>query len=115
MGIVHHAVYITWFEEGRSAFTRAIGYPFSRMEAEGLAVAVAEVSARYHSPARYDDEVVVTAALDAVQSRGFTFDYTVRGADGTLLATGRSRQLALDSAGKVTLLPPALRAALQAG
>ena len=28
MGIVHHASYITWFEEGRSAFTRTLGYPY---------------------------------------------------------------------------------------
>jgi acyl-CoA thioester hydrolase len=37
MGVVHHSAYITWFEEGRSAFTRAIGYPYSRMEQEGSA------------------------------------------------------------------------------
>ncbi len=29
MGVVHHAAYITWFEEGRSEFTRAIGYPYA--------------------------------------------------------------------------------------
>ena len=52
MGIVHHTAYITWFEEARSAFTRAIGYPYARMESEGLLLAVAEVRARYHSPAR---------------------------------------------------------------
>ncbi len=37
MGIVHHASYVTWFEGGRKAFPRALGYPYSRMEAEGSA------------------------------------------------------------------------------
>src|SRR5512136_397310 len=68
MGIVHHAAYITWFEEGRSAFTRGIGYPYSKMEAEGITLAVAEITARYHTPARYDDEVVVRTCLDAIGS-----------------------------------------------
>ncbi len=52
MGIVHHAFYITWFEEGRSALTRALGYPYSRLEHEGISLALAEVTARYHQPAR---------------------------------------------------------------
>ncbi len=46
MGIVHHAAYITWFEEGRSAFMRALGYPYAEMERDGVSLAVAEVAAR---------------------------------------------------------------------
>jgi acyl-CoA thioester hydrolase len=110
MGIVHHAAYITWFEEGRSAFTRGIGYPYSRMEAEGIALAVAEVTARYHTPARYDDEVVVRTTLDALGSRGMTFIYEVRSAgDEVLLVSGRSTHVSLGLDGRVRLLPDELR------
>jgi acyl-CoA thioester hydrolase len=112
MGIVHHAAYLTWFEEGRSAFTRAIGYPYSRLEQEGVSLAVAEVTARYHSPARYDDEVRVTAELLQVGSRGMTFGYEVRrAADGELLVTGSTRHISIDGQGRVTVLPKALREA----
>jgi acyl-CoA thioester hydrolase len=110
MGIVHHASYITWFEEGRSAFTRAIGYPYSRMEQEGISLAVAEVSARYHLPARYDDEVRVIAAVSQIGSRGMAFNYEVRRvADDALLVSGSTRHISVDSYGKVTLLPASLR------
>lgn len=113
MGIVHHAAYITWFEEGRSAFTRAVGYPYSRMEREGISLAVAEVSARYHRPARYDDEVIVRAALTQLGSRGMTFDYEVRRAeDGELLVTGSSKHISIDKEGRVTRLPDELKRAL---
>ncbi len=115
MGIVHHASYITWFEEGRSAFTRAIGYPYSRMEQEGIALAVAEVSARYHRPARYDDEVIVRAEMSQIGSRGMTFGYEVRrGSDGALLVTGSSKHISIDREGRVTLFPPQMRAAFSA-
>jgi acyl-CoA thioester hydrolase len=97
MGVVHHAAYITWFEEGRSAFTRAIGYPYAQMEADGVALAVAEVSARYHQAAAYDDEVIVAARLDALQSRGMTFSYEIRRArDDALLVTGTTRHISVD-------------------
>ncbi len=113
MGIVHHAAYITWFEEGRSAFTRCIGYPYSRLEAEGIALAVAEVSARYHQPAHYDDEVVVLTWLDSYGSRGMAFNYEVRlASDGRLLASGKSTHVSLGPDGRVRRLPEALRTRL---
>jgi acyl-CoA thioester hydrolase len=110
MGIVHHAAYITWFEEGRSAFTRCIGYPYSRMEAEGIALAVAEVTARYHQPGRYDDEVIVLACLDSLGSRGMAFTYEVRRAsDGCLLVSGKSTHVSVGPDGRVRRLPDELR------
>jgi acyl-CoA thioester hydrolase len=115
MGIVHHAAYITWFEEGRSAFTRAIGYPYARMEQEGISLAVAEVSARYHHPARYDDEVIILAALTQLGSRGMTFAYEVRRAAGNeLLVTGTSKHISIDGEGRVKHLPAKLKEALKA-
>lgn len=118
MGIVHHAVYITWFEEGRSAFTRAIGYPYSQMEADGISLAVAEVSARYHRPARYDEEVVVATHLAEFPSRGMSFTYEVRRAtNGELLVTGSSKHISVDSAppGNVRRIPDAMRAQVLKG
>ncbi len=111
MGIVHHAAYITWFEEGRSSFTRAVGYPYAQMEREGISLAVAEVAARYHRPARYDDEVRVETCLEQLGSRGMTFTYEVRRAeDGELLVTGRSSHISIDRAGRVVRLPDRIRA-----
>lgn len=116
MGVVHHTAYLTWFEEGRSAFTRAIGYPYAQMEADGLSLAVAEVQARYHRPARYDDEVVVAARLDELQSRGLTFSYEIRRAsDGVLLATGMTRHISVDHHGNVRRIPDVMQAKLLAG
>lgn len=116
MGVVHHAAYITWFEEGRSAFTRAIGYPYSQMEADGVSLAVAEVTARYHRPARYDDEVIVATCLTGLLSRGMNFSYQVRrAADDVLLVSGGTRHIAVDVRGLVRRIPEAMRARLVAG
>jgi len=116
MGVVHHAAYITWFEEGRSAFTRAIGYPYRQMEADGLSLAVAEVQARYRRPAAYDEEVAVRARLDELQSRGMTFSYEIRRvADDALLVTGMTRHISVDHHGGVKRIPDAMREKLLAG
>lgn len=113
MGIVHHTAYITWFEEARSAFTRAMGYPYSQMEADGVLLAVAEVNARYHQPARYDQEVAVTACLAEFPSRGMTFIYEVRrAADDALLVSGSTKHIAVDVLGKTKRIPEEMRTRL---
>jgi acyl-CoA thioester hydrolase len=115
MGIVHHTAYITWFGEARSAFTRSIGYPYSRMEAEGTALALTELTARYLHPAVYDDEVVVSACLQAHGSRGMAFTYEVRRAnDGALLVTGKSTHISVGPDGRVRRLPEEMRSRLLA-
>ena len=35
MGVVHHAAYIVWFEEGRSAWMRALGSNYADFESAG--------------------------------------------------------------------------------
>lgn len=110
MGVVHHSQYIVWFEEGRSATMRALGLPYSQVEREGYWFAVAEVTARYHAPARYDEEVIVATQISELGSRGLVFTYEVtRAADGALLVTGTTRHVCIDHEGTVRLIPPALR------
>jgi acyl-CoA thioester hydrolase len=110
MGIVHHAAYVTWFEEGRSAFTRALGYSYAQMEADGIGLAVSELSARYLAPARYDEEVTVVTRLDALRSRELVFSYEVqRSADAQTLATGMTHMISIDAQGRVRSLPAKLQ------
>ena len=44
MGITHHANYIHWMEEARVDFMEQMGFPYSRMEAEGVVSPVLELS-----------------------------------------------------------------------
>ncbi len=111
MGIVHHASYVLWFEEGRSAYTRVLGLPYAQMAAEGILLAVTEVSARFHRPARYDDEIIVRTWLDKVHSRGMSFGYVVlQAASGQTLVTGRTSHVSVDPMGNVVRLPERMRA-----
>lgn len=116
MGIVHHAAYIVWFEEGRSAYSRQAGAPYSELEDMGFSLAVAEVQARYLSPARYDQVVTVRCRVDKLGSRGIVFGYEVLdSATQTLLVTGTTRHICVNRAGQVARLPEAWLDKLQGG
>jgi hypothetical protein len=46
MGIVHHASYVAWLEEGRSQWMRAHGNSYAQFEEEGLLLVVSELYLR---------------------------------------------------------------------
>ncbi|NDJ53126.1 MAG: acyl-CoA thioesterase [Chloroflexi bacterium] len=108
MRIVHHANYPVYFEEARSELSREAGLPYAMMEAEGYAMAVAEINIRYLRPAIYDQELVVRTTVQKVGSRGVTFGYDVLLADtDVLIATGSSKHVLVDQSGNPTRFPPA--------
>jgi acyl-CoA thioester hydrolase len=113
MGVVYHAEYLVWCEMGRTEFIRSRGMSYADMERRGVPLAVAEATIRYHAPARYDDRIRVSTTLARLGSRGLTFDYEVTEADsGRRLATASTTLVALDAAGRATVLPDDIRALL---
>lgn len=106
MGIVHHSAYIVWFEEGRSAWSRQLGHRYADFERAGYLLAVSEVYARYHAPARYDQKVTIRTRVSQVRSRLIHFAYEVVDTDaGDLLVTGYTTHICLDQDGKPVRIP----------
>lgn len=106
MGVVHHSVYLVYFEEGRSALSRQHGLPYSQLEKIGYSLALSEINIRYAAPAYYDELITVRVWAERILSRGINFGYeVVRAADGELLATGQTKQICVDRQGQVRRLP----------
>jgi len=111
MGIVHHASYIIWMEEGRSQYMRARGMGYEHIEREGAFMAVAEVNVRYLAPARYGDTVAVRTWIDDLRSRAVTFGYEiVHAGSRAMLATGQVKLIWIDRQGRATRMPESVRA-----
>ena len=77
MGIVHHSVYPIWYELARTDLSKLAGFPYSKMEEEGLLLPLIEVNCKYYSPAYYDDELVVTATVSKLTPVRIVFYYEV--------------------------------------
>jgi acyl-CoA thioester hydrolase len=115
MGVVHHASYVVWLEQGRTELLRSVNLPYTLIEQAGLFVVLTDLQVRYHAPARYDDEVVVRAELDTLRSRQLGFAYRLHMlATGAPLITARSEHVVVSRAsGRPTRLPPELLAMLR--
>ena len=114
MGVVYHANYFMWFEIGRCELLRAIGKSYREMEATGIALPVIEAHCEYKSPARYDDELVVTTSGRLVSPARVEFAYQItRPADGVINATGRTVHAAIDTTGRPIRMPDYIRELLE--
>lgn len=111
-GIVHHANYLVWFEEGRSELLRRAGCSYSNIEAAGFHVVVAEAEVRYRAPVRYEDDVTIETQLLNVRGRLLVFGYRVMNAAGALIAEGRTRHMVLDRELRPVALPTEIQALL---
>lgn len=82
-GMVYHANYLRFMERARSEMLRQIGVDQRAvMEAGGGAYAVADLSIRYHRPARLDDALVVVSRLVRVRAAAVAIHQRVmRGAE----------------------------------
>jgi acyl-CoA thioester hydrolase len=115
MNIVHHSVYVVWFEEGRSHYMRSRGADYARFEESGLAFALSELEVRYLAPARYGQRVTVRTTLESVRSRSLTLTYEVMEAESrSTLVTGRTKLICVDREGQVTRIPVEWRDLIQA-
>ena len=110
MGVVYHANYLVWCEMGRTDFIRTLGVSYAEMERNGIQLAVAELSARFHAAARYDDLIRVHTILADVRSRMIVFDYVVSNAETEQrLVSAHTTLVSLDRSGKPIALPAHIR------
>lgn len=77
MGIVHHSVYPIWYELARTDLSKEAGFPYSKMEENGIMTPLVELNCKYYSPATYDDDLIVTATVSKLTPARVVFSYEV--------------------------------------
>ncbi len=113
MNVVYHGNYAQYFEVGRVEALRALGFPYRRLEDEGILLPVHELWLRYHAPAHYDDELLLQTTIIAMPEARIRFRYELRATDGGLLTEATTTLVFVDrGTGRPMRAPAALVAAL---
>jgi len=106
MGLVYYANYLVWFEVGRAEFCRQRGFAYRDFEQENDAyLAVAEARCRYHTPARYDDLLLIRTRVENFRKRTSVLATRCSQEPQTILATGSTLHVVLDSQGRPKSFP----------
>jgi acyl-CoA thioester hydrolase len=110
--VVYYASYLKFLERARSEWLRALGIDQVKLlRDERLQFVVVEANIRYHRPARFDDELVVSVVLGSLRGASLTMGQEVRRA-GELLVSATVRAACIDAD---TLKPRPLPKAIAAG
>ncbi|MBN2055433.1 acyl-CoA thioesterase [bacterium] len=116
MGIVYYANYLVWMEVARVDMLREAGLDYRQVEASGIAFPVVEVQCTYRRPARFDDLVVISAAVTETASRRLTISYEIHKEEGgtlVLLGDGYTRHACVNAEGRPIALPEPVMAVLK--
>ena len=108
MGLLHHANYLVYFEQGRTELLRARGLSYRDLEDQGYLLVLTRAQVRYRSPARYDDLLTLRTTLTRTTLVKLEHRYELF-RDGALLAEGETTLGCVDRTGKVQALPGFLR------
>ena len=91
-GIVFNANYLLYFDVAFTELWRAAIGPWQEMVARGVDAVVAEANLSFRAPARYDDELALTARVTRLGRTAITTEIDVmRGPE--LLVAGRLRHV----------------------
>jgi acyl-CoA thioester hydrolase len=93
MGHVNNAKYLTYFETAR---TMLLLESFRDFPQGRLSVIVAHADIDYKAPARWNDELEVKVRPVSVGYSSFAYEYEISSQDGTLVAVGKTVQVAYD-------------------
>ena len=104
-GVVHHANYLVWFEEGRSDFVRQNGFNYSDFEKAGYFLVVAEAEIKYKAPSFYEENLCVETTLTQIRSKVMVFTYRVIDEKGIVRVEGKTVHVVVGPDKRPTALP----------
>ena len=104
MGITHHANYIYWMEEARIDYMEQLGYPYSRMEKEGIKSPVRSVSCVYKHPSTFGDMITIHVSVGDFNGVMLTILYDMRNQKDETVCEARSEHVFVSGEGRLVRL-----------
>lgn len=96
MGIIHHANYLLYFEQGRVEYLRSVGFPYTAIRDDGIDFAVIEAFVSYRRPLQFDDPVDLYVATAAATRTSLQMAYLAT-VEGEVRASGITVHGVVDS------------------
>lgn len=99
MGITHHSNYIRWMEEARIDFLAQIGWPYAKLEEEGLVSPVVEAACKYKQPTTFSDAVDIEVKVEEFRGVRLKLKYVMKNDKGDVVCEGFSEHCFLNTGG----------------
>lgn len=104
MGITHHSNYIRFMEEARIHFLKEAGWPYNKLEEEGVISPVVSVTCDYKKTTTFPDELEIAVAVLEVSPVKFKLEYTMTVSE-KVVCTATSTHCLLSKDGRPISIP----------
>lgn len=100
MGITHHSNYIRWMEEARVAFLSQMGWPYDRMEKEGIISPVTAIDCKYRTSTTFAEDVFIQVSVEELKGARLKLRYLMRNQDDVIVCEARSEHGFINTEGR---------------
>ncbi len=114
MRVAYHGSYFTWYEVARTELIRHLGYPYQKIENEGIFMPVIDAHCSYIQPVRYDEEFTVGTYIRKIQGVRVEIAYELK-RSGQLCAEGYTIHAFMNREGKPVRPPEEFLSHLKKG
>lgn len=105
MGVTHHSNYVRWMEEARVDFFDKMGYPYIKLEDEGIVSPVIGINCNYMTSTKYDDYVEIEVKIKSYNSVKLVVKYIMKNAKtGDIALIGESKHCFINKEGKPIIM-----------
>ena len=77
MSFVYHGNYVKYFEMGRIAWLRKLGFSYKKMEEDGILMPVIDIKINFKKPALFDDKLKLITKLVRTPSYTIEFEFEI--------------------------------------
>ena len=85
MRIVHHSNYIRWMEEARTDYLIQVGFPYEKLEEQGILFPVLSASCDYKMAVAFGETVRIQLALEWFDGLRYGVSYRITSEDESVL------------------------------
>ncbi len=84
MGVIYHANYFSFFEQGRTKFLKDVGYDYHMFEENGIIYPVRDVSCTYLKSIRFGDELFLETTIHKFTRIKTTYYHEIKDTQGDI-------------------------------
>jgi len=96
MGVIYHANYLSFFEQGRTKLLKDYGINYYDIEASGIIFPVHDIKITYQKAITIDEEITVITNIKKMTDVKIVFNHVIVNDEGIKKAKGESTIVAVD-------------------
>ena len=77
MGVIHHANYLIYMEQGRMEWLDNLGFSYVEMEENDVMLPVYNIDIKYLKPVKLGDQILVKTRLKKIPTTKVIFEYEI--------------------------------------